>query len=234
MPVAVPPLPPRRALADDVYDAVLGLLMDHAVEPGSRVSIEGVSRQLQVSPTPVREALARLESEGLVSKSAGKGYRAADLLDANGLRQLYEIRILLETEGARLAASRVTPEKLDELARLLDASVATIDHNSPDDERYASYRAFAEQDAEFHRLIVEDSGNPLISDAVVRLRSHMHLYRLYFRHGIAAETAQEHAQILTALRSRNPEAARVAMHDHIERSYTRLADGISVARPVSA
>ena len=65
-------LPARRALADDVYDAVLGLLMDQVIEPGSRASIDGIARQLNVSPTPVREALARLESEGLVVKKALK------------------------------------------------------------------------------------------------------------------------------------------------------------------
>ncbi|PPF77686.1 GntR family transcriptional regulator [Subtercola sp. Z020] len=223
MSIGSPLLPPRRALVDDVYDAVLTLLMDRAVQPGSRVSIEGVSRQLLVSPTPVREALARLESEGLITKEAGKGYRAAELLDAEGLRHLFDMRLLLEPVAARLAAT-ATPAagwgELDDLQGDLDGGV---DSSLPDDERYEGYRAFAERDARFHHLIAARSGNELLSDAVVRLRSHMHLYRLYFHHGIAAETSDEHRAIADALRAGDPTAAEAAMRHHIEASYARMS-----------
>ena len=222
---ALPLMPQRRALVDDVYDAVLSLLMDRAVQPGSRVSIDGVSRQLDVSPTPVREALARLESEGLITKEAGKGYRAAELLDAEGLRQLFDMRLLLEPVAARIAASLAPVSAWDELADLVNAAENEIDADLPDDERYESYRAFAERDAAFHHLIALRSGNPLLSDAIVRLRSHMHLYRLYFRHGIAAETSDEHNAILGALRRGEPAAAEAAMQQHIEHSHGRMAAG---------
>src|SRR3954468_4122360 len=105
-------LPARRALADDVYDAVLALLMDQVIEPGSRASIDGIARQLDVSPTPVREALARLESEGPVVKKAPKASTAAPLLDGEGLRQLFEMRRLLEPYAARRAAAGLDPETL--------------------------------------------------------------------------------------------------------------------------
>lgn len=214
-------LPPRRALADDVYDALLGMLMDQTIEPGSRVSIDGIARQLDVSPTPMREALVRLESEGLVAYSARKGYRAAELLDASELRQLFEVRMLLEPPAAALAATRIRPDQLAALQSLADA-----DDESTDDAHYAGYRSFAEQDAAFHRLIVECAGNDMLTESVVRLRAHTHLYRLYFRHGIAADTSEEHDAVLAALRAHDAQAAESAMAAHIERSYGRLAEHV--------
>ena len=70
----------RQMLADDVYEAIKTMLMDHVIRPGARISIDGLAREFQVSSTPVREALARLESEGLALKEPLKGYRATPLL----------------------------------------------------------------------------------------------------------------------------------------------------------
>jgi len=74
-------VPPRQILTDGVYEAVKELVMDQHIEPRSRVNIDKLARDLGVSPTPVREALARLESDGLVIKEPLRGYSIAPLLD---------------------------------------------------------------------------------------------------------------------------------------------------------
>lgn len=212
---------------DEVYDAVLELLMDHVIEPGERASIDGIARELDVSPTPVREALTRLEAEGLVLKKALRGYTAAPLLDAEGLTQLFEMRRLLEPTAASLAAARVDAEQIAELERLsaeMHRSGEAAQHGS---DRFHDYRAFADRDADFHRLIAANSGNALLLDAVVRLRAHQHLYRLYFRHGIAEDTAHEHETILDALRRGDAPAAEAAMLEHIGRSHDRISAGLA-------
>ena len=218
-------LPARRALVDDVYDAVLGLLMDRVIEPGARVNIDAVARDLDVSPTPVREALTRLESEGLVIKRALKGYVATPLLDADGLRDLYDMRELLEPEAARRATTHIDTETEAELT----ASVAQMRTASApdDDEHFENYRRFIDEDLHFHHLIAEHAQSPLLSEAIVRLRSHMHLYRLNFRHDFEADTVSEHEGILAALRRRDPDAAAAAMRVHIENSYTRLGPALT-------
>ncbi|WP_102191362.1 GntR family transcriptional regulator [Microbacterium aurantiacum] len=213
-------LPARRALVDDVYDAVLGLLMDRVIEPGARVNIDAVARDLDVSPTPVREALTRLESEGLVAKRALKGYVAAPLLDAAGLRDLYDMRELLEPEAARRASANLdeatAAELADSVGRMRTAS-------SPgDDEHFQDYRRFIEEDLRFHHLIADRALSPLLAEAIIRLRSHMHLYRLNFRHDFEDDTVSEHELILDALSRRDPDAAAAAMRTHIENSYRRL------------
>jgi DNA-binding GntR family transcriptional regulator len=68
--------PRRSVLSDDVYDMIKTMIFDHEIAPGSRVNIDAISLQLEVSQTPVREALARLESDGLIEKVPLKGYRA--------------------------------------------------------------------------------------------------------------------------------------------------------------
>src|ERR1700730_17239323 len=88
---------PRRAvLADEIYEILKSRLMDNIVEPGARLSIDGLSRDLKVSPTPIREALARLESDGLVAKRAHVGYTVAPLIDARAFDELFRMRLLLE------------------------------------------------------------------------------------------------------------------------------------------
>jgi DNA-binding GntR family transcriptional regulator len=220
-------LPARRALADEVYDAVLGLLMDQVIEPGSRASIDGIARELNVSPTPVREALARLEAEGLVVKRPLKGYTAAPLLDGEGLRRLFEMRTLLEPAAARRAVGRLADDDLRELERLAQQMHASAAASQTGEDRFQDYKDFADQDARFHRLIAEHAGNELLADAILRLRSHMHLYRLYFTHGIADETADEHEAVLQALRTRDAGAAETAMLEHIAHSYSRIAPNIA-------
>ncbi|MGH1549480.1 GntR family transcriptional regulator [Leifsonia poae] len=222
-------LPARRALADDVYDAVLGLLMDQVIEPGSRASIDGIARQLNVSPTPVREALARLESEGLVVKKALKGYTAAPLLDSEGLRQLFEMRRLLEPYATRNAAGELDAETLQQLEDLCEAMHRSGQAAQTGEDRFKDYKDFANQDAEFHRLIAEHSGNALLADAIGRLRSHMHQYRIYFKHGVVDETAGEHEAVLKALRSGDPASAEKAMLDHIAKSYARISASLDGA-----
>lgn len=220
-------IPARRPLVDEVYDAVLELLMDHAIAPGERASIDGIARELDVSPTPVREALTRLESEGLVLKKALRGYTAAPLLDEDGLAQLFAMRRLLEPAAASLAASRIGSPEIGELERLSVEMHRSGEAAKRGSDRFHDYRAFADRDADFHRLIAANSGNSLLLDAIVRLRAHMHLYRLYFRHGIAEETADEHEVILDALRSGDTAAAESAMLTHISRSHERISAGLA-------
>ena len=101
------PLPPsRQTLTDSVYEAVQELVMDQHIEAGARVNIDLVARQLNVSPTPVREALARLEMDGLVVKEPLRGYSVTPMLDAKTFNDLYDVRRLLEPFAARCAAER--------------------------------------------------------------------------------------------------------------------------------
>src|SRR5690349_16278501 len=86
------PIARRPTLTDDTYDAIVRALMSQQIEPGERINIDALSRTLGVSVTPIRETLARLESEALVTKRPLAGYMAPPLLTAAQVSDLYAIR----------------------------------------------------------------------------------------------------------------------------------------------
>jgi DNA-binding GntR family transcriptional regulator len=206
-------------LRDSVYEAIKGMLMDHDLPPGSRLSIDGIARELQVSPTPVREAMTRLESDGLVAKRPHAGYTVAPLLDEVMLGNIFGVRFLLEPEAARLAATAAVPAQIAELRDMIRQMSA-----HPAGENYQAYRDFAVLDAHLHRVIAESSGNPLIAEALARLHAHTQGYRLYFRVGIAEDTTREHEQIVEAIAACDMDGARAAMRLHLESSQARHRD----------
>ena len=108
-------LPQRQVLSDDVYETVKGLIMDSVVEPGTRLNIDALTRELGISQTPIRESLARLESDGLVIKEPLRGYRVSSRLTRDEFDDLFEYRLLIEPWAAGRAAERAGA---DELARL--------------------------------------------------------------------------------------------------------------------
>jgi DNA-binding GntR family transcriptional regulator len=209
--------PARRAtLATDVYETIKGLVMDHAIAPGAKINIDGLARELDVSPTPVREALARLESDGLVRKRPLTGYTVAPLLGREEFEQLFEMRLLLEPAAAARASQHASePQRA---AIVAEAAAAT----APVEE--AGYRGFAEfsaKDARFHDLIAEAASNDMLRDAITRLHSHLHLHRLYFPHRQAEDTLDEHMAIAQAIAGAESRAAAKAMREHLVRSRRR-------------
>ena len=202
-------------LGDEVYGLLYAQLMGRTIKPGSRISIDNLARELGVSQTPIREALSRLEAEGLVVKTHLIGYRASEQLDRERLDQLYTLRLLLEPYAARHAAMRMTKAQrlsLDELAAQMDAA-------------RADYDAFARLDEAFHDLIAQAGGNELIQETLARLHIHVHLFRLFRPAQATSGAMEEHAEILTGLHAGDGDAAETAMHRHIERSHKRFRSG---------
>jgi DNA-binding GntR family transcriptional regulator len=211
-------IPRRFVLGDEIYELIKSRLMDNLVEPGSRLSIDGLARDFGCSPTPVREALARLESDGLVSKRAHHGYTVAPVMDAKSFDELFRVRLLLEPAAAGWAAHFATAPQVASLEQLV------AEMREPDEgANYDSYKSFAAQDAAFHLAVAAASGVDLITELLERLRPHSHLYRLYYGHGIATDTVREHRQIVTAIHGKDSSAAELAMGVHLQAARDRLA-----------
>jgi DNA-binding GntR family transcriptional regulator len=226
-PAAGRPLPPRQALADSVYEAAKAMIMDHEIQPGVRVGIDALARRLEVSPTPVREALARLEADGLVTKRSLAGYRATELLTPQGLEELFEMRLLLEPKAAALAAAHADEARLDRM----EALVEEMRGHPVTGERYAVYREFAALDQQFHDTLAAAADRALLRDAVWRLHSHLHLFRLGSIPGAGRPTLAEHDRILRAVLRRSPDRAEEAMVEHLQRSLERQRGRPEPPRP---
>lgn len=205
----------RRPLTNDVYDIVVDMLMNHALGPGDRINIDSLARSLGVSPTPVREALARVESEGLIIKAPQRGYTVAPLITFDQLQELIELRLLIEPAAAAAAAKRATVKQANELRAFARTGGAG-------DNDVAANRLDMLYDANFHDMVAALAGNRLIRETLARLRSHLHMYRLYHHAGQAAATKPEHLAIARAIKDRDPEAASAAMVTHLRAALDRL------------
>jgi DNA-binding GntR family transcriptional regulator len=211
----------RSVLADGVYELVKAKLMDNVVEPGARLSIDALSRDLSVSATPIREALARLESDGLVVKRAHRGYTAAPRIDAQAFDELFRVRLLLEPAGASWAAQAASAKQIAAMEDLIAAMTSPVTGDS-----YESYRAFAAQDAAFHLALAEASAVRLLAEILGRLHPHTQLYRLYYTVGISGDTVAEHSRVIEAVSRRDGGAAEAAMTAHLSASRERLASAV--------
>lgn len=212
------PAPVRRGLRDDVYDRVLELLLSGALPPGARLGIDRIASDLEVSPTPVREALALLERTGLITRELSKGYRVAQPLSIEQINELFDARLILEA-GAMELAERA-PQGLH--AALLEAHAAhelaaqqllDVEDTMP----VPVVQAYFAADVRFHDVVREFARNHFVSEMSVSLSTHLHLMRQTLRNGRSdVEFALvEHRAIIDAVGSGVPGAGVAAMREHI-------------------
>jgi len=206
------------SVVEGVYDNIYHRLMSLEIAPGARIPIDVLSRDLGVSQTPVREALSRLEREGLVRKEHLVGYSAAPQWTRKQFEDLYAFRLLVEPEAARLAVINMTPAALAEL----ETSAADMGHGEAPVDRNTRYSRFARADAQFHDAILKIAGNEIIRSTLSNQHVHLHIFRLMFHTRVTQEALEEHENLLAAFRSGEPQAAHDAMRIHIERSRDRL------------
>lgn len=188
--------------------------------PGSRVNIDELSRDLQVSRTPIREALNRLASERLVLAEPYRGFRVAYLLDREELRDLFEARAVIETGAVSTSVDRLTEDDHARLAALVEELEALCTAETFDVD------AFNLADASLHRITVEGSGNAFLLHAWEDLRTHAQIGRHYQGRSVAeaARANAEHREILAAFVARDTDGARMQVARHIHGVYSRLEE----------
>ncbi|MDF9806389.1 DNA-binding GntR family transcriptional regulator [Streptomyces sp. HB372] len=217
----------RQPLADQMYEVLLGQFMDGLWSPGRPLNIGALSRELNVSQTPLREALARLEHTGLVRREALKGYRVAPLFSETELIKLMDARLVLEPTLTYEACRRTTPEFLQDVADSIEElrRCATGDGST-------SLRAYLSADERFHFLIARQSANPFLESAYRSLSGHVQRFRLFTELGSsdAESPARDHAAVHDALVAGDAEGAADRMREHIENAKARaLKDRQAVA-----
>src|SRR5690606_30862711 len=171
------------SVVDGVYDSIYEQLMSLEIAPGARILIDVIARELNVSQTPVRGALTRLEREGLVHKVHLIGYSAAPQLDRKQFEDLFNFRLLVEPEGARLAAQNMTPAALAHIEEI----ASDMAHGATPVDRTSRYSRFARTDANFHDEILRIAGNEVIRSTLFNQHVHLHLFRLMFHSRVTQE-----------------------------------------------
>jgi len=207
--------------SDRVYRALRQEILDGALEPGSMLAEVEQSERLGVSRTPLREALSRLQAEGLVIAPGGRGLVVAPVSLAD-VRELFEIREALEVRAARLAARR------------RDQSVfeALRDEVRRSGERLAvdpSRRAFYEQTARMDAAIDEAAANPHLTAALRGVRAHVERIRRLSRDDAERlrSATNEHLMILDAIIEGSETMAAYATELHLHRSLASILDSVA-------
>jgi DNA-binding GntR family transcriptional regulator len=202
-----------------MYDLLKERIMDQGLAPGARLNIDGLAAELGVSQTPLREALARLAAERLVSFVPFKGYTVLPLLTLRRLGELMHVRRLLEVDAARQAATRVVVPQLRRMERELD----TIAALRPE-PRYQGYRSYNEHDQVFHELLVGAADNAVLLETYQSLSAHVQVARIYQKRREVdyTESLSEHRRIYEALVARDMDGAAAAVRAHIDGAERRL------------
>ena len=213
----------RHMLADQVFDAILALLLDDKISTGSQLNIDGLAKKFQVSSTPVREALARLESTGMVRREALRGYRVAPEPSATDVEKINAARTLLEPGLASLACENRSAALVSELEACNNAL-----NLARGGENFVDYRAYLKMDEQFHRKIAEAADNEFLLRAYSAIEGHIQRFRLVVQKSMSGEsTIAEHDRIIEAIKLNDSSAARIAMEEHISGIAQRAAQNYS-------
>ncbi|GAB2600250.1 GntR family transcriptional regulator [Pseudactinotalea suaedae] len=204
-------------LVDSVYDRLMALIMDQQIRPGSKISIDALVRELGVSSTPIREALARLEADGLVLKESMRGYFATEQLSAAEFDDLCQFREVVEGWAVSTAALRATKADIEALQAELDTVPRPLDGDD-----YESFRRLQEHDVRFHMRLLQIAGNQALTTAFQRTHPHVRTFRLRYEAKQGNSAIREHEAIVAALRQGDPKGAQDALISHIRATANRI------------
>lgn len=217
--------PIRRAgLRESVYESILEMLVEGQVGEGAPLRVEALAQLLEVSPTPVREALVQLESTGLVKYVANKGYTATPHLSADEKVAMMDARLVLEVAAVRRAAELGDPSVPSHLRDVLEdqREAASRLGGSGGEQQKDALREFLKLDHSFHDGILHGCGNHFLFRLAATLDAQAQRMRQSFLNGIpdADDVLAEHSAIAEAIATGDPDAAERAMRDHLERVLT--------------
>lgn len=198
---------PRRRLADQVYDQVVQAINEGLIGPQDRIIQEKLAEQLQVSRTPVREALLRLEQEGALV-SADRGGFSIPVATEREVEELYHARQAIEGHCAAMLAQNATTEELDTIGKV----IKRIEGGS-----YRNPRAYYDANREIHRSFVSSTKNQFLLemfDLIWNRGLSFGTFRLMGPDQMRA-TLTGHVGLLDAVRSGDPFLASSAMKNHV-------------------
>lgn len=196
-------------LSEQVYESLVEMILRGRLEPGQPVSELELARELSVSRTPIHEAVKQLVKDGLIVQAANRR-PVVVTFGPEDIRDVYEMRIILESEAAARSAERMdqpTMQKLEEALqqfRRSRSSASTIAH-------------WVQLDDEFHSAIASASRSSRLAADINRYRLlHRVFNRSHTNADVLQQAVEEHEAILGAIRQRSAELARRAMRRHLE------------------
>ena len=218
------PLSPRslkrnQSLQEQAYQALKTAILSGELAPGQRLVEVQLAKQLQVSRTPIREAMQLLQHENLISSDANDTLRVATI-SVTDAAQLYDCRIALEQLSVTEACQNATKSQLKELEKMVEEAEKLVMSKR---SQLTSFRTL-DLDYRFHRLLAKSSGNPWLVSLLDRVFDKMQLLRIQTTKNNleVLEICTEHRQIYEPVRDRNSGVAAKAVKEHLIASKERV------------
>lgn len=211
-------------LRDVVFNTLRHAILKGELEPGERLMEISLAQKLGVSRTPIREAIRKLELEGLVVMVPRKGAEVADITEKD-LRDVLEVRTALEQLSIELAMKNMTEEDYKQLKAANEAFA----RDSEGDDLIK----LAEADVAFHEVIYMATGNKRLIQMINNLREQMYRYRLEYikDKSTHARLVDEHNMIIEAMQKNDIEAGKAAIKLHVENQEENILKSIKVKKP---
>jgi DNA-binding GntR family transcriptional regulator len=218
----LPPLLRAESLAEQAYQTIREGIATGLISAGERITERGLATRLNVSATPVREALRRLEQEGLIERVSARQLRVVDH-SSGTLRELLLAGAALRALEARFATSKITDAALDRMADLVEALASGRRMDIAGQLRIAR---------EFDMEIERAAGNPTLRSMILSLsiigqeRRAQYAESMWRRPEVGARRVQGHRDMLAAFRSRDPDLVEQVFRRHATEGVELLLDDL--------
>lgn len=198
-----------KPLRDVVFENLREAIVEGKLKPGQRLMEVQLAEQLGVSRTPVREAIRKLELEGLVVMLPRKGAYVADM-SLKDVIDVLEIRASLEGLAASLATERISDEDIKKLESIVDEFKESV--NDLDVE------SLLKKDVEFHECIFQAANNPKLHQLITSLWEQVYRFRFTYvsDYDSTVKIMEEHSMILDSIKNRDSELAKKYAMEHIQ------------------
>jgi len=202
---------------DYVYEQLNEAILSGRFKPGEHLVLEDLAEEFGTSRTPLREAIRRLQTEGLIDFAPHRGAVVADL-SVEELIELYHIRAVLDGLAARLATGNLSDAELTELQSIYDDTQRELDPSKP--------VRFEEFNRKFHEIIYQSANAPSLYEMIINLytKTARHRHLSLYSAGRIQDVLVEHHRILQALVDRDAEMAERYAREHHENTAKALID----------
>jgi DNA-binding GntR family transcriptional regulator len=203
----------KERLSNLAYQAIKTMIAEHRFQPGARINVEKLTRELGVSRTPVWEAVMRLEQEGLLRNEPNRGVYMLELT-LTGTLHLYQVRGVLEGLAAQLAAGHMDAETIAAMAGNLQWQAKAVEE--------LDLMAYSRLDYEFHALIYGACGNPYLQETLEVIKNKMRPLALRLE-PLLPGLYSDHLRLFEALKASDPKASEKAFKAHNQRVLEHIA-----------
>jgi len=203
------------ALTDWTYHYLKEKILNLELKPGQQINIDEFTEKLEVSRTPIREAFLKLASEGLIEVRPRVGYFVADITEQD-IRDLFEIREIIETRATKKAAELLTDEELESMQSLISESRKAVDEGNFD--------IYLRNEIQFHEYLQKHIQNKRLNSIIEGLNDLTHRERVMSTQSLENinQSIIEHQRIMDGLAKRDGNLAEWYMGEHLHNVSERL------------